>query len=119
MRVNIKFFLTWLPCLDFWWKELIKFRNSLNITAWLISIIGMIKLFSDVKSIIVKYFYKQIRKENIASKTDIVFFVFVATGNVIIGITEIYNSVISHTLIIKVNVNRSYIDNRLNIAAFI
>ncbi len=126
MRVNIKFFLTWLPCPDFWWKELIKFCNSLNITAWLISIIGMIEPFSAVESIITEHFYKQSSRENIALKTDIVLFTaFIATDNVIIGITEVYNSIISHflydfkgmfkhsltishTLIIRVNANRTH-----------
>lgn len=99
MRVNVNFFLTWLPCFDFGLKEFVKFRNSLSIATWLIGIIGMIVPFPAIESIITKDFHKQSSRENIAFETNVVpFAAFVAASNVIIGISEIDNHVISHFL---------------------
>ncbi len=137
MGVNVEFLLTWLPCLDFWRKLFVKFRNSLSIFAWFVDVTGAIKPLSAVESVIAEDFHKQRSRENIALKTHVVLFAaFVSTGNVIVGIAEIYNHVISHFLYdlegvfkesltvshalkIRVNAKRSHSDDWLYIAVFI
>lgn len=83
MGVNVKFFLT---CFEFRRKLFVKFRNSLSISAWFISVTGVIKPLSAVESVIAKVFHKQRSGENIFLKTHVVFFAaFVAMGAAIIS----------------------------------
>lgn len=59
MGVNVKFFLTWLICLDLRRKLFVKFHKSLSISAWFIGVTGLIKPLSAVESVIAEVFHKQ------------------------------------------------------------
>lgn len=97
MTVNVEFLLTWLPAFDLWREERVEISDSFFVITELLHIAGTVEPFPSVKSTVLQHFYKKRSREDVSLKADVVFTAaFIASCNVVIGITEVDNSIVSH-----------------------
>ena len=95
--MDVEFLLTWLPCFDFRRKLRVELFNSFFVFAGSIGIALIVVPLAAVQSAFRQLLYQQSSRENITFKAYVVLLAaFIATGNIVIGIAEIYDGIVAH-----------------------
>ena len=97
MTVDIELLLTWLPALYLWREKSVELLDSFFVITELLNIAGIVEPFSSVKSAVLQHFYKKRSREEVTLEANVVFAAaFIAPCNVVIGIAEVDNSIVTH-----------------------